>query len=74
MRETTVKKTYRIELKGKHRLWSLPIKARPDHVESWRKDGLVVEEVVNTIPYWMPPWFVGPWVKLQDTWNHIRLW
>lgn len=40
-------KKYAIQLKGKNKLWSIPILATEEDVKVWRKDGLEVVEIVE---------------------------
>ena len=44
-----MKKLYSLEIEGKEKEWSFDIVANPKHVEDWRKDGLVVNEIINTV-------------------------
>lgn len=44
---------YTVTVRGHRREWVFDIgNAEPQHIEQWRADGLVIDEVVNTIPDW----------------------
>ena len=45
-------KVYALDVRGKRHEWVFLICADPKQVEDWRADGLVVDEVVNTVPQW----------------------
>ena len=45
-------KQYSIEIKGNSKDWILgPFYASEENVKGWRDDGLVIDEIVETIPY-----------------------
>jgi hypothetical protein len=47
------KKRYSLTVRGERSVWSFTIEAEPEHVEDWRRDGLEVDELLNTIPVWV---------------------
>jgi len=60
-------KRYAITIRGRRKEWSFPIWAKPEHVEEWRKDGLIVDEVLNVIPKWVVDLgLTRHWCWLQD--------
>lgn len=58
-----MKKLYSLEIRGKRKEWGFPLWADPKHVEDWRADGLVFNEILNSIPKW--------WVDMGFS---VRLW
>lgn len=58
---------YGLTIRGKYNEWSFPIYAKPEHAEDWMDDGLLVEEIVNTIPVWINNLgLAGLWCFFQD--------
>jgi ribosome maturation protein Sdo1 len=43
------KSYYTITVRGKKHEWVFPILVDPQYVEEWRADGLIIDEVVETI-------------------------
>ena len=41
-----------INVRGKRKEWSFIFEGDPKFLEEWRSDGLVIDEVINTIPRW----------------------
>lgn len=64
------KKLLSIEVKGKEKEWSFKFYGDPKYLEMWREDGLVINEIINTIPLWIDN--IGlrrPWIFFQDLFN-----
>jgi len=60
-------KRYALMIRGRRNEWSFPVWAKPEHVEEWREDGLIVDEVLNVIPQWVVDLgLTRPWCWLQD--------
>jgi hypothetical protein len=65
-----LKKRYSIEIQGIEKRWAFDITAEPRHVADWRRDGLNVAELENTVPVWIVDLgLIRPWCFLQDLWN-----
>ena len=66
-----MKKQYYIKVQGKSCDWSIPIVAKPQHVEDWRNDGLEIMELINSIPAWWIEWSlpIGLYCFFQDVFN-----
>jgi hypothetical protein len=59
-----------IEVRGKRKSWSFPFYGDPKYLAEWRADGLEVNEVYNTIPYWVVECGMArPWCFVQDVLN-----
>lgn len=70
-----MKRNYVIEIRGREHVWGLNVRAEPEHVEDWRADGLVVDEVIATIPEWVVDLgLLRPYVRVQEWWQWLRLW
>ena len=54
------------------RKWSVEIKAPEAQIEAMRRDGYVIDELVNTAPEWLPHWAVRPWFRLQDALRRLQ--
>ena len=64
-----------ITVKGKRATYSFRFKGDPRYLDEWRKDGLDIDEIVNTIPLWAQQLgLTRPWCRVQDAWNFLRLW
>lgn len=64
------KRQLSITVQGTRRKWCFDILADPAYLDEWRADGLVVEEVVNTIHVWaVDAGLAGPWCFLQDVFH-----
>ena len=60
-------KLYSIEVKGKSgQTWSFNFYADSKYEKDWDEDGLIVYEIVNTIPEWAP---IKLWCFFQDLFN-----
>lgn len=67
-----MKKRYLLVVRGKQHEWLFKIDAAPEHVVDWRDDGLEVNELVNSIPYWIAGTvLMRPWIFIQDVF-HFR--
>jgi len=55
-----------VTVRGKHHEWSFHFEGDPKHLEEWRGDDLIVDEVYNSIPAWLPSWLMRPWCFVQD--------
>lgn len=58
-----------ITVKGNRHEWSFSFYGDTKYLEEWRSDGLLVDEVSNIIPAWVPGKLVWAWVFLQDVFN-----
>lgn len=64
-----------IKVKGKLKNWSFEFMGDPKYIPEWAEDGLIVEEVCNTIPLWVcQAGLVKPWCFLQDVFNFKNPW
>jgi len=64
------KKLYAVYVKGRERHWSFPVLLDEKHIQEYRDDGLVVDEIVNTIPVWVVDCGLTKlWCFLQDVFN-----
>ena len=62
-----MKRKYTILVQGQNHEWGFGIEAEPSHVEDWRRDGLIIHEVLHTIPEWVVDLGLErPWCFLQD--------
>jgi hypothetical protein len=71
-----MKQWYSVDVRGLHKQWGFPIKAKPEHVADWRADGIeVTGPILNTIPWWAawPP-LIDIWIAVQDAWRWLRMW
>lgn len=61
---------YGLTVHGKNHTWLIDVEARPEHVEDWRNDGLLIDELVNSIPEWaVALGLTKPWCCVQDALN-----
>ena len=65
-----MKRWYSIDV---HARWSVPFQATPAQVADMRADGLVIDEICNTVPRWLPSALVRPWCWVQDGWRWLRV-
>jgi len=56
-----------------HARWDVVFHATPAQVADMRADGLVIDEICNTVPDWMPAPLVRSWCRAQDAWQWLRL-
>lgn len=47
-----MKHRYGVHIRGNQHLWIFHVDAPPEHVADWRADGLEVDELYNSIPFW----------------------
>lgn len=60
-------KNYSVQVRGKQHTWEFTVSAKPEHAQDWEDDGLIVSEVVNTIPEWVVDLgLLKLWVAGQD--------
>lgn len=63
-------KRYSLVVRGTRHEWSFPVTAPAERAADWRRDGLRVDGIVNTIPDWLPWWIPARlWCWLQDLWR-----
>ncbi len=48
-----INKKLAITIKGKHKTWSFNFWGDPKYLDEWRKDGIDVVQIHNTIPVWV---------------------
>ena len=61
------KQLYCVNVRGRTTEWSFPVWSIPEYVQQWRDDGLIVDEIVNTVPLWVVNLgLLDVWVWLQD--------
>ena len=66
---------YSLIVHGKHRTWSFTIDAYPAHVDDWRADGLIVDELIYSIPKWaVDAGLTRVWCRCSDVFNFRRPW
>jgi len=59
-----------IEVKGNTKKWSFNFYGDPKYLDEWRKDGLEINEIVNTVPLSVAnAGLSGIWMKCQDIFN-----
>lgn len=47
----------------------------PAHLDHWRAHGVEIDEIVNTIPVWLPNWIPARWwCAAQDAFNFKWPW
>lgn len=64
------KKLFSIEVKGKHHKWSFNFYGDTKDLETWRQDGLEINEVINSIPEWaVNMGLTRLWFFFQDLFN-----
>lgn len=69
------KKLLSVTVRGNHRKWCFDFYGDPKYIEEWVSDGLEIDEIVNTIPVWLPNWIpVRWWCALQDAFNFKWPW
>jgi len=65
-----MKRRYSIRV---HARWDIPFTATPAQVADMRADGLVIDEICNTVPARLPACLVRLLCRLQDAWQWLRL-
>ena len=64
------KKLYAVYVRGRERHWKIPVLLDEKHIQEYLDDGLVVDEIVNTIPVWVVDLgLTRAWCFLQDIFN-----
>ena len=48
-----MKRLYSLTVRGNQHQWSFETLIDPKYVDEWRRDGLEIDEVCNTIPEWI---------------------
>ena len=66
------KRLLSIEVRGTRMRWSFPFYGDPRFIPEWEADGLVVTEILNTIPEWFP--WPRMWCFFQDLLNFKNPW
>ena len=62
-----MKNKYSITVRGKRHEWAFLIDATLEHVEEWRRDGLIIDEILHEIPQWVVNiGFDGLWMWLNE--------
>lgn len=65
-----MKKLLSIEVKGKTKEWSFSFYGNPKYLDEWRKDGLEINEVINSVPELINDiGLTRLWIFLQDLFN-----
>ncbi len=68
------KKLMSITVQGKNHDYSFNFYGEKKYLEEWRNEGLVIDEVLNTIPVFVVRLkLTRVWVKLQDVFN-FKFW
>ena len=55
------------------RKWSVTFQASAEQVEAMRRDGYVIDELLNRVPDRLPACLVRPLCRLQDAWQWLRV-
>ena len=55
-----------LTVRGRASRWSFEIEGRPEYLAEWLEDGLVVEELVNTVPEWVVK------LRLEKVWCFLQ--
>jgi len=69
------KKLYALDIRGRKREWSFPLRADPRRAREWQEDGLEIYEIINEVPQWVAGLGEGAvrfWCWLQD-WGFLPL-
>lgn len=61
-----MKRKMSITVRGKGHTWSFEFDGDPKYLEEWRADGLEVDELIYSIPEWLPVPLFRVWCFLQD--------
>ena len=62
-----MKNKYSITIRGRWHEWAFPIWAEHKHVEEWRRDGLIIDEILHEIPQWAANMGLsGLWIWLHE--------
>ncbi|QQP96520.1 hypothetical protein [Lysobacter enzymogenes] len=69
------KKLLALQIQGQSHPWHFEFYGDPSHISDWRADGLVVEEVENTVPESLPGFIPSRlWAFAQDIFNFRSPW
>lgn len=64
------KKLLSVTVQGKEKTWIFNFYEEPKYIQDWRNDGLVIDEILNTVPVWIVDCgLLKPWVFFQDVFN-----
>jgi hypothetical protein len=70
IRRQTRKCRATVTVRGSTSKWVFgPFPARRTDIEEWRADGLEVDELINSIPEWLPSGLTSAWCRLEDLWR-----
>ena len=59
-----------ITVQGKNHKYSFNFYGYPEHLETWRKEGLEIDMIENTIPVWIVDLGLTKiWCRIQDVFN-----
>ena len=58
-----------ITVKGRNNKYSFNFYGDPKYLEEWRKEGLEIDEVINTVPEWVLWWLISFYILIQDLFN-----
>lgn len=64
-----IKRLFALRVKGKSHDYYFQVWLDPQFLDEWREEGIELDEIINTIPGWLPSVLVKPWVVLQDIFN-----
>ena len=65
-----MKKLLSIEVRGNENSWAFNFYGDSKHLDTWRDDGLIVNEIINTIPEWIVDLgLIRIWTFFQDLFN-----
>lgn len=65
-----MKQRLSITVRGKQHEWTFHFDGDPKYLAEWREDGLIIDEVVNSIPDWIAGTvLMRPWIFFQDIFN-----
>lgn len=69
------KKLLSVSVRGRQHEWSFNFYGDPKHLGDWRRDGLDVFEIENTIPVWISDLgMTKVWCFFQDLFNFKNPW
>ncbi len=65
-----LKKRYSLSIQGKNHHWTFDVMVDPQYINEWRADGIIIEEIHNTIPVWIVDCgLTKQWCFFQDCFN-----
>lgn len=66
------KKLFSVTVRGNRHTWSFHFYGDSSNLQTWRDDGLEIDEIINTIPEWaVDLGLLRPWCFFQDLF-HFR--